>query len=405
MDDAARFLGVDVGTSRLLAASIDFTVDPPVVRFAPSAEHAKVIDWVRSAEPTSVAIDAPSSWSNGLRRRENRRVVDALFGLRGRHATPGTATEAPVWMQVGVPLHRQLTELLGLERVFEFHPTEAFRSLLGVHFAAEPQRVVCDPKRRLLPKRPRSRGGHDQRVALVTSLLSEWGVVMPSEEALDDIDRVDALMGACLGCLRARGQVHQVGDARDGLVVIASDRDMAALLDDVPPSSGRSRPSLAPVPPKGIVEDIDGFALPLGEHGPGGLDLHRTLETLATRPEGNAFFPVTLHGRLGGTDRPPPFDLVLYSTLGDGVAAMRAMLRVTHVYTPHDGMSRVDLMGERDPWPADLAADEVQWLEYEHAVVYERDLAELVVPDAPPDTAATRFAFSWLPGRRPSPRD
>ncbi|MCC6524874.1 MAG: hypothetical protein IT373_19620, partial [Polyangiaceae bacterium] len=47
MDEAARYLGVDVGTSRLLATSIDFTVVPPIVRFAPSTEHGKVVDWIR----------------------------------------------------------------------------------------------------------------------------------------------------------------------------------------------------------------------------------------------------------------------------------------------------------------------------------------------------------------------
>src|SRR3954471_24721973 len=93
-----RYIGLDVGEHRLFGAMIDIDAGSASISFSPDTEPMAVIDWCRSSEPRSVAIDAPPVHSKGLVRVGNRRVAEERLGIGGCYGTPRLGSTLPPWM-------------------------------------------------------------------------------------------------------------------------------------------------------------------------------------------------------------------------------------------------------------------------------------------------------------------
>ena len=344
----------------------------------------------------------------------------------------------PPWMRQGLATYRRVAAALGSNdslhdgggRLFETHPTYAFKSLLGVRDGEE--RVTCDPDRRLLPKRPRMRGGHGQRVQLLALLASHFGIsIDPHLDRLkNDIDDTDALLAAFTGLLRSKGLTRSIGNPSEGTISIVSLdhdkplRDAIAGLSPLAPESRGSRPQAmhdgaTVTGGEPAAHSSEGYALALGPSGPGGMSPEQTLASLfgPWSIDGRGYFPTTFHpGLLGGKERvvddAQPMGVLLLIR-DEAPSAHWKLVAQLNVVGRSDSsyVQRSDLFGDRDPWPAEIDSH-VQWLEFddvralgvsaEDAIETWRDSRKGWDAGLPEGQGGPRTRFRWREGAGPS---
>lgn len=312
------FVGIDVGATKLFGASIHYDDGGnSQIAFPSSVVPAEVCVWTSGLIPEAIGIDSPSGTSLD---KAGRRDVERQLGIGGCYATPSSEEGMPPWMRQGLATYRSVATALGASdslhdgsgRLFETHPTYAFKSLLGVRDAEG--RITCDPDRRLLPKRPRRKGGHAQRVQLLVRLASHFGIsIEPHFDRLkSNIDDVDALLAAFMGLLRWKGLTRSVGNPSEGTISIAClDHDdplrvacqgSIAGAAQSATEAGRAQSQPGVMGSEQAADGSEGYALALGPSGPGGMSPQQTLASLfgPWSIDGRGYFPTTFHPGLWG---------------------------------------------------------------------------------------------------------
>jgi len=225
-------VGIDIGKDKCYAVVIYESNSQHRVEVIGLLSLKEAVALCRKLQPRTVTIDAPRSTNTGIVHRlandkdvrvrnaksTNLRLGEWLLRITGCYATPGHSDAIPEWMQTGMTLFEELSDLPTIET----HPTYAFKSALGVEIHGD--RWICDPDGVLAGKQPRMSRGHLQRIAILLNLLPDlkdddkW-----TTHAHESIDITDATMCAAVGLRHSQGQTIACGDEDEGQICILRD--------------------------------------------------------------------------------------------------------------------------------------------------------------------------------------
>jgi hypothetical protein len=378
--------GIDVGRGHFFACAMN--ASERSVSF-PEGELSLVetLVWLDDNNVQTVCIDAPPRPNQQLLGRRlpanadinhNRRVGEFQLGIGGCYGTPQARpdpSDSNGWMASGMDLFSALEERKhwsidlgsGTGELFETHPTYGFKALLGFRdgeLVGDVQRHVTDPERLLRPKRPRNRGGHQQRIELLSRALQDVGIEL-TDDLLErwetSIDFVDATFCALLAYWRATGWsgIRPIGAPQEGSIYLYVPQPTWTVTRHdamVRPATTAPRPRRAALnpPPNAVI-------LRLGENGPGGMSQQDTIElALLAFGEGECWIPIGTNHQFKLAEQLLVVDNTLFLAFGDVLR-----LRVTagnSVFRPHH---QFPYPGEANPWEIDHAQGWVEGIALE----------------------------------------
>jgi hypothetical protein len=311
--------GVDVGRAASFPCVIDLTRRQ--VRLPETGGDVPfTVAWLQDQGVESICIDAPPRPNNGALRRAlppksksstKRRVGEFQLGIVGCYGTPDVRPDLHAdngWVARGMDLYDALLDAhpgwtidlgTGSGELCETHPTYAFKALIAfekTEVVGTIQRYRADRAGILQPKRPRSRGGHAQRVELLRHAFAELQISVSEEIETrwqKDIDFADAAVCALMACWRAqkRSDVIPIGDSSEGAIYVRTPKPswtVTAHTVHVPlqPAGTKAHRKWTP-PPNAII-------LRLGKKGLGNLSKQDTIELTrhSFNEEGECWLPL-----------------------------------------------------------------------------------------------------------------
>jgi len=376
-----QYGGIDIGKHKSFACRIDLANKE--IKFPEAAlSNEAILSWFSANPVKSICIDGPPQPNQGLLKDQlppqskydfKRRLAEFRLLIYGCYGTPDRRP-ADNWMSNSMDLFGLLRDTFqwtidygdGKGELLETHPTYAFKSLLGFtngNRYGYLQQIVVDPRRLLGPKRPRTAGGHIQRIELLMQCFKQLAFeISKSVQAQweSSIDYVDATMCALVALWRDEklNNLLAVGDPAEGAIYIAQPTQTLT----VTPVAESVRPLTRPAQPAKVRPSIDppnAMIMRLGVNGPGGLTQAETIALAITAfGEGDSWLPIGTRHKSKLAENLETAGNHLYLAFGDTLR-----LRITTGQVKFQPGNAVAYPGEFNPWPVDDCAGWVEMLD------------------------------------------
>ena len=364
-----QYGGIDIGKHKSYACRID--LQHKEITFPEAAlDNAGITQWFKANQVKSICIDGPPQPNQGRLKallppksefNSERRVAEFRLLIYGCYGTPDHRPDRN-WMSSSMDLFGLLRDSFqwtidygdGKGQLLETHPTYAFKSLLGFtngNKHGEIQQIVVDPHRLLAPKRPRTAGGHAQRIELLKQCFSQLAFeispgVQKQWEA--SIDYVDATMCALVALWRDEklNNLLAVGDPREGSIYIARPQSPLTITDAA--KTVRAPKVTKPAQRKSAIDPPNAIIMRLGDHGPGGLTQEETIAlAMQAFQEGDSWLPIGTGHQFKLSEHLAAVDGQLYLAFGN---TLRLRITAGEVYY-QPGDNSITYPGDFNPWP------------------------------------------------------